>query len=142
MLLISRHNQLHFSPTFHKSFCCSFFLSMGVCFCLWDSVKSMRFVTSDAIFSFPFSLPLFFPLFFSFFFLYCFTTCTGDQSPSSPASRWPGANYGNRTLGVCVITFLTWCRLLLHCTSAGCCVTLTSIMCKYSNWAGLQHAES
>lgn len=23
-----------------------------------------------------------------------------DQSPSSPASRWPGANYGNRTLGV------------------------------------------
>ncbi|XP_054887038.1 protein diaphanous homolog 2-like isoform X3 [Poeciliopsis prolifica] len=22
----------------------------------------------------------------------------GDQSPSSPASRWPGANYGNRTL--------------------------------------------
>lgn len=24
-----------------------------------------------------------------------------DQSPSSPSSRWPGANYGNRTLGVC-----------------------------------------
>lgn len=26
----------------------------------------------------------------------------GDQSPSSPASRWPGANYGNRTLGACL----------------------------------------
>uniref|UniRef100_A0A3B3IGD6 Diaphanous related formin 2 n=1 Tax=Oryzias latipes TaxID=8090 RepID=A0A3B3IGD6_ORYLA len=27
------------------------------------------------------------------------TPRNGDQSPSSPASRWPGANYGNRTLG-------------------------------------------
>uniref|UniRef100_A0A3P9K4S9 Diaphanous-related formin 2 n=1 Tax=Oryzias latipes TaxID=8090 RepID=A0A3P9K4S9_ORYLA len=26
------------------------------------------------------------------------TPRNGDQSPSSPASRWPGANYGNRTL--------------------------------------------
>uniref|UniRef100_A0A3P8S2U7 Protein diaphanous homolog 2 n=1 Tax=Amphiprion percula TaxID=161767 RepID=A0A3P8S2U7_AMPPE len=28
------------------------------------------------------------------------TPRNGDQSPSSPASRWPGANYGNRTLDV------------------------------------------
>ncbi|KAL3044591.1 hypothetical protein OYC64_012976 [Pagothenia borchgrevinki] len=26
------------------------------------------------------------------------TPRNGDQSPSSPSSRWPGANYGNRTL--------------------------------------------
>ncbi|KAF7666150.1 hypothetical protein LDENG_00119080 [Lucifuga dentata] len=26
------------------------------------------------------------------------TPRNGDQSPSSPVSRWPGANYGNRTL--------------------------------------------
>uniref|UniRef100_A0A3B5QMK7 Diaphanous related formin 2 n=1 Tax=Xiphophorus maculatus TaxID=8083 RepID=A0A3B5QMK7_XIPMA len=35
------------------------------------------------------------------------TPRNGDQSPSSPASRWPGANYGNRTLGV----------FLFHCLS-------------------------
>ncbi|XP_014830562.1 protein diaphanous homolog 2-like [Poecilia latipinna] len=35
------------------------------------------------------------------------TPRNGDQSPSSPASRWPGANYGNRTLGVS----------LFHCLS-------------------------
>ncbi|XP_038137230.1 protein diaphanous homolog 2 isoform X3 [Cyprinodon tularosa] len=28
------------------------------------------------------------------------TPRTGDQSPSSPVSRWPGANYGSRTLDV------------------------------------------
>lgn len=40
----------------------------------------------------------------SLFFLCCFIAIVtaGDQSPSSPASRWPGANYGNRTLGACL----------------------------------------
>lgn len=40
----------------------------------------------------------------SLFFLCCFIAIitAGDQSPSSPASRWPGANYGNRTLGACL----------------------------------------
>lgn len=40
----------------------------------------------------------------SLFFLCCFIAVitAGDQSPSSPASRWPGAHYGNRTLGACL----------------------------------------
>lgn len=40
----------------------------------------------------------------SLFFLCCCIAIVtaGDQSPSSPASRWPGANYGNRTLGACL----------------------------------------
>lgn len=47
--------------------------------------------------------------FFSFLFLSIITTnaVPDDQSPSSPASRWPGANYGNRTLGVFLFFFFT-----------------------------------
>ena len=42
-------------------------------------------------------------LYFSVFFIsFCPVPdiLAGDQSPSSPASRWPGGNYGSRTLGV------------------------------------------
>ncbi|CDQ58476.1 unnamed protein product [Oncorhynchus mykiss] len=41
------------------------------------------------------------------------TPRNGDQNPSSPASRWPGANHGNTTnLCVCSLTL----NLLLCCT--------------------------
>lgn len=78
-----------------------------------------------------------------FLFLFCFINniVTGDQSPSSPSSRWPGANYGNRTLGVCVCltVFLTG-HHSVTCTSVG-CITHTPILSKHSYWADLQHAE-
>lgn len=82
-------------------------------FCLYGTVNPKVFlhwfqqyfkhVSSDA-----FSLVLFFlPFFSTMVSPYTSIIVTGDQSPSSPASRWPGANYGNRTLGVCV--FLSNC---------------------------------
>lgn len=73
----------------------------------------------------------------SLFFL-CFIAIitAGDQSPSSPASRWPGANYGNRTLGACLsgpdALLLHSCWLQHH----------SFVLSKPPNWAGLQHAES
>lgn len=173
ILLISRHNQLHSSPTLFipyfrvwvwcepvsMSNCVSRFLAMLKFFvCLFVCFPSPNWTGSflpnvwDLSPLTPFFLFLFSPPFlpfFSFFsflfflFLYCFITniVTGDQSPSSPASRWPGANYGNRTLGVCLTTFLTGHHPLLYCTSVG-CITHTSILSKHSNWAGLQHADS
>lgn len=108
--LINKHHQLRSSPApcpFHVSvfgFNGGFFHTLG-------AVHSCQISeTSDAFFSFPVSPPIpsflisSFFCFFFLFFLYCFITniVTGDQSPSSPGSRWPGANYGNRTLGVCI----------------------------------------
>jgi len=85
-----------------------FFLFLWEWFCQY-----LKYVTSDA-FSLPLSpsFPSFLP---SFFFIT--NIVTGDQSPSSPAARWPGANYGNRTLGVLI-------SLPLNPDPTPCCFTM------------------
>lgn len=112
---------------------------------LWDWFildKYLGYLSSDTFFvSFLFLAPTFFPVYiFSFFFIIITNVVTGDQSPSSPASRWPGANYGNRTLGVCLTTFLTGHHPPFYCTSVG-CLTHTSILSEHFNWAGLKCAD-
>lgn len=74
-----------------------------------------------------------FPFFSCLPFL-CFITTivTGDQSPSSPASRWPGANYGNRTLGVCLQGHRS---LLYHTYSAGCLTHICLVKAPKLSWS-------
>lgn len=78
---------------------CVFFLSSFFSFFGTCSTSNVSPLMDFSLFLFH--LP------FSFLIPLTAHVVTGDQSPSSPASRWPGANYGNRTLGV----------FLFHCLS-------------------------
>ena len=113
-LLINSHNQLHSSLapfSFHISVF-GFSGSAGVLkgFCQTLGVVHSCQISPMCHLWCLFSLFLFLHpsplLFFCFYFIFIFfitNIVTGDQSPSSPSSRWPGANYGNRTLGVCTL---------------------------------------
>lgn len=108
--LINKHHQLQSSPApcpFHVSvfgFNGGFFPYSGSGSFLPNIWNLWCLFLFSCVSSHPFFSYLFVFYFFFLFFLYCFITniVTGDQSPSSPGSRWPGANYGNRTLGVCI----------------------------------------
>lgn len=105
MLLFNKQNQLH-SSTAHFPFHCKSLTSVKMR--TQVSCQSKRFllnfgfipaqylqcVNSDNF--------LFFSILLFFLFFFITNVVTGDQSPSSPSSRWPGANSGNRTLGVCI----------------------------------------
>lgn len=101
---------------------CSYFLYIHgtyIFFKLWDCLfQTNIWDVSDSFFVFFLFLAPSFVLFgwfsfLSFFFFFVLSiimtnAVPDDQSPSSPASRWPGANYGNRTLGVCFTASFTW----------------------------------
>ena len=93
------------------SFSSVFFLcEWGSLYCLCQHQNFSEWIIGVwyiSLFLFPLSLSS-----LSFSSVY-FVNVAGDQNPSSPASRWPGANHGNTTnLCVCSLTL----NLLLCCT--------------------------
>lgn len=121
---------------FHSFLLCG--CNVSLCHCrvfirtakFWDCLIPVKYLQCFnpwwPVSYFPFSPAFLSHMFFLFFYCFITTIVTGDQSPSSPASRWPGANYGNRTLGVC---------LLYRTYSAGCLTHICLVKAPKLSWS-------